>query len=156
MSTQNTHTHTHTHTHMLDKQSFGTQGSLIPHGHTPASGKLRDWRRQPDQVERRLVLSNRLIAMSGVLGIICSMLQHEMIVAKFPPTHVSMNILKGVNSGFSAICVMLLIGHYRLIILMERINNHLNLDVALDASVRMPDLLAKKPLWLEVRHVCDI
>jgi hypothetical protein len=61
-----------------------------------------------------------------------------------------MTILKAANSLLSVIGVTLLFNHYGLSVLMERLNNHLNLDVPLDVRVGAWEVLTKKRLWMEV------
>jgi len=112
------------------------------HGH--------DWRRDRQAVDNALIRSRVLIFAAGSLGMALALVVNELVFREMDPRSGLIEFLKTCNLLLSVGMLVLLVRHYRLVELMQRISMHLKALFPLDTDVDAMVSLRHTRFWIEV------
>ncbi|EKX31032.1 hypothetical protein GUITHDRAFT_149535 [Guillardia theta CCMP2712] len=130
------------------------EGSKETRGKLLVSRSSQPWRRNRDEVDKRMKRTRLLAAIVGCCGSIAACLQNELVIRGMNPQENVINGLKGLNSLLSLLLFLLTLRLYSLDILFERIRLHLRALHVLKEEVELGELLGSWRLWGEVGLFC--
>jgi len=114
----------------------------------------KGWRRNRDEVDRRMKRLRVLAASLGLCGSLAACLQNELIIRGMRPHELPIDVLKGINSLLSLLLLLLTLRLHSLQILFERIRLHLRALHVLQEEVQLGEVLGRWSLWGELVVCC--
>ena len=108
------------------------------------------WLRDRNAVDMALMRSRILLLFVGMVGMVFSIIQNEAIFKNEDPKSSGIALMKACNTLCSLVLVVLLVRHYRFIVLMERIRMHLQALRELNTRIPLLEVLKHGWLWVEI------